>query len=306
MEVKQRKPKVIVIVGPTASGKTGLAITIAEKHNGEVVSADSRQVYKKLDIGTEKVTKEEMRGIKHHLIDVADPKKPFTVEKFKILADAAIADIIARGKVPIIAGGTGFYIDAVIENIIVPKVPPNKKLREQLENKTKEELFLELQKKDKNRADTIDPDNKRYLVRALEIIDAIGTVPPIKKGVCKYRTLKIGILTDNEILKKRIRDRLAKTMTSGLIEETKKLHNDGLSFERLNELGLEYRLVSSYIRGEIDEEEMITKMENELWHYAKRQKTWFRRDEKIKWFSLEQREELEEEIQKFLNNGKLD
>src|SRR3989344_2993718 len=163
------KQKVLIIVGPTSSGKSALAVELARRFNGEVISADSRQVYKGLDIGTGKVTKREMRGVRHHLLDVASPKRVFTAHDFAERARAAIEDIASRGKLPVIAGGAGFYIDAFVGRIVLPEAPANAALRARLETKTAARLFALLKKKDPRRAKTIEPRNKRRLIRALEI-----------------------------------------------------------------------------------------------------------------------------------------
>ena len=171
--------KLIVILGPTASGKSDLAIKFAKKFNGEIISADSRQVYKKMDIGTGKITRKETKGVPHYLLDVVSPKRKFTVVQYRKLAIKAINKIFEKGKVPILCGGTGFYIQAVIDGVIIPEVKPDWKLRRKLEKKTTEELFKWLKKLDSKRAKIIDKKNKRRLVRALEVI--IKTVPMIKQ-----------------------------------------------------------------------------------------------------------------------------
>jgi tRNA dimethylallyltransferase len=187
------KPKMVVIVGPTSSGKSDLAVALAKKFNGEVISADSRQVYKGLNIGTGKITKKEMRGVKHHLLDVADPRKQFTVSDFLDLTNKTIVQIVKSGKLPIVCGGTGFYIDALLGEKQIPEVPPNPKLRKQLENKTTKELFKMLQKLDPERAKNIDAQNPRRLVRAIEIAKKLGKVPEYREPDFKYDVLKIGI-----------------------------------------------------------------------------------------------------------------
>jgi len=171
---KKSKPKIIVIAGPTASGKTSFSVQLAKKFNGEVVSADSRQVYRKLDIGTEKVTKREMRGVPHHLMDVASPRRAFSVTRYKQLAEKAVESILKRGKMPIIAGGTGLYIDSVVYDRTYPEVKPNIPLRKSLEKKTEQELYAMLKKLDSRRAKDVDPKNKRRLVRAIEIAKQLG------------------------------------------------------------------------------------------------------------------------------------
>ncbi|NQV88665.1 MAG: tRNA (adenosine(37)-N6)-dimethylallyltransferase MiaA [Parcubacteria group bacterium] len=276
------KPKILVILGPTASGKSDLAVKLAKKFNGEIISADSRQVYKGLDIGTGKITKKEMLGIPHHLLDVANPKKRFTVVEFKRLADKAITDILKRGKLPIICGGTGFYIQAVVDNVVLPDVPPNDKLRVKLEKKTTDELVNILKKLDKKRLSTIDENNRRRLIRAIEIASALGKVPPIKKH-SDFDALQIGTKIDDKELRERIHTRLIKRVKQGMITEAKNLHQNRLSWKRMEELGLEYRYLALYLQNKMSKDEMIQKLETEIWHYSRRQMTWFKKDKRIKW-----------------------
>lgn len=275
------KSKVIVIVGPTASGKSDLAVKLAKKFNGEIISADSRQIYKGLDVGTGKITKNEMRGIPHHLLDVADPKKQFSVAQYKKLAEEKIREI----KFPIVVGGSGFYIDALTGTANFPDVPPNKKLRKKLEKKAAETLFKLLQKKDPQRASAIDPRNKVRLIRALEVIDVLGRVPKLfsYSHELAYRYIFIGLKPDN--LDKRIRQRLLKRLEP-MIREGKKLHARGLTYKRMHELGLEYRYISMYLQGKISKKEMVEKLYIEIRQYSKRQMTWFKRNKKIRWFTL--------------------
>lgn len=277
------KPKIIVIVGQTSSGKSDMAIRLAKKFNGEVISADSRQIYKGLDIGTGKVTKKEMRGVPHHLLSVANPKKVFTVSDYKKLGDEAIESILKKGKTPIIAGGTGFYIQALVDGIVLPEVPPNKELRQKLERKNEDQLFKMLEKLSPARAREIDNKNKRRLIRAIEIVKFLGSVPKIKKTKLKYDFIKIGIEIDQDKLKKKIRDRLDARFKQGMVREVKKLRESGLSWKRLNDLGLEYRFVANLLQGKITKKELRYKLFTEIWQYAKRQKTWFKRDRDIVW-----------------------
>ncbi len=282
-----KKQKLIVILGPTASGKSDLAVKLAKKNNGEVISADSRQVYKGLNIGTGKITKKEMRGVKHHLLDVADPKKQFSVSDFIDLTNKAVVQIVKLGKVPIVCGGTGFYIDSLLGDKQVPEVPPNAKLRKQLEKKSTEKLFKILQKLDPRRAKNIDAKNPRRLVRAIEICKAMGKVPLLQTFSSKlkvnYEVLKIGIKIADEELKKRINKRLEKRLKQGMIAETRKLHKQGLSYKRMRELGLEYRRLADYLENKITRPELTSLLQAEIWHYAKRQITWFKKDKSIKW-----------------------
>ncbi len=279
--------KLIVILGPTASGKTDLSIKLAKKFGGQIVSADSRQVYKGLDIGSGKITKRQMRGIPHYLLDVASPKRKFTVAQYQKLAMAAIKKIQRQGDIPFLVGGTGFYIQSIVDGIIIPDVPPNWKLRKSLEKKSTEELFLMLKKLNPARAKTIDPKNPHRLIRAIEI--ALETKPNYslirtnKRIVLpKLEILQIGIKKSPEELKKAIRKRLLKRI-KGIIAEVKNLHRSGLSFKRLEELGLEYRFVAQYLQNKITYQQMLDKIQIESEHFAKRQMTWFKRDKRIHW-----------------------
>jgi tRNA dimethylallyltransferase len=295
----KEKTKIISIVGPTASGKSDLAVKLAKQFRGEVISADSRQVYKGLNIGSGKITKKEMLGTPHHLLDVSLPKKVFTVSDYKKLADQKINEIISRGNIPIICGGTGFYIDAVTKNLILPDVPPNKALRLKLDNLSLEQLQKMLLELDFKRFKTIDLNNKVRLIRAIEIAKEIGSVPKIKTKPI-YNVLTIGILWEPEILRKRINTRLAERIKKGMISEVKRLHENGLSWKRMEALGLEYRYVSLYLQKKISKEEMIEKLQNEIWHYAKRQMTWFQRDKDIFWTEPKNIKKIKEKVKKFL------
>ena len=279
--------KLIVILGPTASGKTDLSIKLAKKYNGEVISADSRQVYKGMDIGSGKITKKEMQGIPHWLLDVANPKKRFTVAQYQKLAIKKIKDIQKRGKPPILVGGTGFYIQSIVDGVIIPEVKPDWKLRRNLEKKSNEELYKMLKKLDPARAESIDKQNPRRLIRALEIILTTGKpVPTIGSDLCQtpFRVLEIGVKKSREELKKLINKRLLKRLeNNAMISEVKKLHRNGLSWKRLEEFGLEYRFVAQFLQKKITRQEMINKIQIESEHFAKRQMTWFKRDKRIKW-----------------------
>ena|SRR3990167_7585722 len=282
----QKVPKVIVILGQTATGKSALAVKIAlrlrrgqaKKNGGEIISADSRQVYKGLDIGTGKITTKEMKGVPHHLLDVANPKKQFSIALYKKLAEEKIEEIIARGKTPIICGGTGFYIDAITKGIIFPEVPPNIKLRKILSKKSELQLFKILQKLDERRAQNIDPENKVRLIRAIEIVKALGKVPPITEITPRYKFIKIGLYLPTDKLKNKVEKRVKEMFKAGLLNEIKKLKKParlggaGLSNKRLSELGFEYfnPTYGKVVKGTLQ--------------YAKRQMTWFKRDKEIKWF----------------------
>jgi tRNA dimethylallyltransferase len=283
---RKKKLKLIVVIGPTASGKTGLSIALAKKYDGEVISADSRQVYRELNIGTEKVTKKEMQGIPHYCIDVANPKRTYTVEQWRREAEKAIVSMRKRNKLPIVAGGTAFYVDSLVYGTSFPSVKPNRQLRKALEKKTVEELLLQLKKLDPKRAKTIEQKNPRRLIRAIEIATELGTVPPLPKQKPLYEVTWIGLNPGLPILVERITARLGSTFKKGLVAETKKMREElGLSWKRINEIGLEYRIVGEYLRKEISKEEMQEKMIRELRSYAKRQMTWLKRNENIQWFA---------------------
>ncbi len=270
--------KLVVILGPTSSGKTTLSIKLAKKFNGEIISADSRQVYKGMDIGTGKITKKEMAGIPHHLLDVASPKRKFTAVQYQRLALRAIREIHQKNKIPFLVGGTGFYIQAVTDGIIIPEVKPDWKLRTKLEKKTPEELFLMLQKIDPKRAREIDPKNPRRLIRAIEIVlKTKKPVPYLKKKPNQFDILIIGIKKEKSELNKLIKIRLLKRLEQGMVNEVKKLKASGLSWNRLEEFGLEYRYIALYLQGKLKYQEMVEKLQKEIEHCAKRQITWFKR-----------------------------
>lgn len=279
------KPKILVIVGPTASGKTSLSIKLAKEQNGEVISADSRQVYRGLDLGTGKVTQEEMDGVPHHLLDIADPKEIYTAADFVRDGRAAIADIISRGKLPIIVGGTFFYTDALLGRIVTPEVPPNPLLRAELEKLSAPELFEKLQALDPERAEHIDEHNPRRLERAIEIALALGKVPQLPTEEI-YDARILGIKIDQETLHKNIHTRLLARLDAGMIDEVKRLHEKGLSYERMEDLGLEYRYIARHLKDELSYEEMVAILETRIRQFAKRQMTWLKRDKSIEWVSV--------------------
>jgi tRNA dimethylallyltransferase len=285
------KPKLIVILGPNASGKTGLSIYLAKLikpgfmgyKGAEIISADSRQIYKGLNLGTGKITRKEMSDIPHHLLSVSFPKKIFTVADYQKLGKTAIQKILDQNKLPIICGGTGLYIDSLIYDYDLPKTEPDFALRKELEKRTTEALFRELQKRDPQRAKNIDPKNKRRLIRALEIVIKSGKPISKLKKHYSYDLLKIGVARSPEELKKRIAKRLNDRLSQGMVTEVKKLHNKGLSWKRMEELGLEYRYISRYLREELSYDKMKEELRNEIIKYAKRQMTWFKKDKTIYW-----------------------
>lgn len=300
--MKKIKPKILVVVGPTSSGKSDLAVELALKYNGEIISADSRQVYKGMDIGTGKIIKKEMRGVPHYLLDVVKPNTSFSVARYKILAERAIKKILIKKKLPILCGGTGFYIDAVVNNIILPEVPPNKELRRKLEKKTTEWLFAELKKLDPARAKNIDSKNKVRLIRAIEIAKSLGAVPKIQSSQL-YDSIYIGLDLPDTELKKRIKIRLEKRLKAGMLAEVKRLHKQGVSYRQLERFGLEYKNCAKLLQGSSTMEQMIQNLEREIFQYAKRQRTWFKRNSNIFWLNPLQKSDLkkaDELVKKFL------
>ena len=280
----KKRASIIAVIGPTASGKSEFAVKLARKIGGEIISADSRQVYKYLNIGSAKVLGKWIGGafvykdIPHHCIDFVNPNRRFTVAEYKTCSEKAIKGIQNCGKIPIIAGGTGFYIDAVLYDFQFPKVPPDEKLRKKLERLSPAELFTRLKKLDPRRAANIDRHNKRRLVRALEIIIKTGKPIPQFQAFRPSQGLKIiKLKVPAEKLKKRIEKRLEERLKHGLIEEVRNLRKKHkLSWKRLDDLGLEYRHVSRYLRGLIDYEEMKRKINVDSRRYAKKQVGWFK------------------------------
>lgn len=293
--------KVIVIVGPTASGKSDLGIKIARKYGGEIISADSRQVYRGMDIGTGKVTKKEQKMAKHYLIDVASPKKQFTASDFEKLGEKIIRKTISKGRIPIIVGGTGFYIDILVGRMAVAKVPSNKKLRAKLDKQSTEFLFKRLQKLDPEFSRTIDCHNRRRLIRALEIVITTGKPIPKPIQTKKYSLLWLGLRPKD--LNKRIKKRLDERLRRGLINEVKKLLAEGISHERLESFGLEYRWISRYLRKLISKNEMKEKLYQDIIRYSKRQMTWFKKNKEINW--IKNKKATDKLVATFLNRSQI-
>ncbi len=318
---KPARRKLIVVLGPTSSGKSDLAVAVARKWNGEVVSADSRQVYRGMNLGTGKVPRDlpaqagkrkkkkgkrtplynsmELYsgyfhgGVRHHLLNVASPKRVFTAEEYKRKARKAIYDIWKRGKLPILCGGTGFYIDAVVYGTEFPNVPPSLRLRKTMEKKTTEALFEKLLHLDPDRANSIDPKNRHRVMRSLEIAHALGKVPKIKASPLPADILFIGIRKDPEELKKLIRARLEKRLKKGMLKEIENLHKSGVSWKRLDSFGLEYKWGAQFFKKNKDicypyiKVVFVEGLVKDSIRYAKRQMTWFKRNPKIHWIKNE-------------------
>lgn len=281
-------PPLLAIVGPTASGKTKLAVLLAELLGGEIVSADSRQVYRGLDIGSGK-DRAEYGDVPVHMLDVASPKRIFTVAQFQRLATAAIADIHRRGKLPILCGGSGLYVDSIIRGLVIPESKPDLMLRRQLARKTLPQLLDQLRRLDRRAYASIDRKNRRRVERALETL--IHTGKPLaqsrKLKPVPYRVVTIGILVPLDELKHRIERRLTERLKRGLVGEVSNLRRRGVSDRRLTALGLEYAWVGRYLRSELTRPELETRLAHDIYQFARRQMTWFRRNPDIRWIAAE-------------------
>ena len=275
-------PKLIVIEGTNASGKSSLGVELASRFNGEIVSADSRQVYERLDLGSGKITPEEMKGVPHHLLNVRRPGEFFSMADFQRLAFEAVDDILSRGKVPFLVGGTGLYVDAVADGYELSDRAPDHSLRAHLETFDTPALYDMLREK---LPDTdIDPRNRHRVMRALERLAADDWHPAGKKP--RYTLLKLGVTWPREILKQRIDIRLEKRLAEGMVDEVKALLDEGISEEFLVKLGLEYKYLTWYLTGKIGYEQMTEELGNAIKKFAKRQMTWFRRDPRIRWLDM--------------------
>jgi len=299
--MKKKLPKLIIILGPTASGKTKLAVALARKFNGEIVSADSRQVYIGMDIGTGKDLKEYGKGekrIPYHLIDIILPKTEFNVFKFKKKATVAINNITARGKTPLVVGGTGLYISALVDNYQLPLGKPDKKIRQKLKKMKIADKLEALKKLDMMTYEKIDKNNLRRIDRALEVCFNGQKFSSGSKKKPIYNTLQIGLKFPKNVMNKKIDKRVDDRLLEGMIGEIKKLHAQKISWRRMESFGLEYRFISRYLRGKYKNQEMINLLKTAIHQFAKRQMTWFKRDTKIHW--IENKSQAEKLIKKFL------
>ncbi|KND50807.1 MAG: tRNA dimethylallyltransferase [Parcubacteria bacterium C7867-007] len=270
---EQRIP-IIAVIGPTASGKSARAISLAKELGSEVISVDSRQVYRTLDIGTEKLTTEEMQGVVHHLIDVREPEEVYSAGDFVSDARTIIADLHRQGKKAVLAGGTHFYFDALLYGL--PEIQSDPIIRAELETLPTAELFARISAKDPRRAQMLDPHNRRRLVRAAEMIALHGSVPERQRTNAAYDVEWVVIDPPKEELRPRIEARLQQALDRGLIDEVRRTR-DRVGDTRLTELGLEYRVVGEYLRGERSEDSLLGALSVKLWHYAREQKKWLRK-----------------------------
>lgn len=277
--------KLIVICGPTSSGKSALALSLAKKFKGEIVLADSRQVYRGLDIGTAKSSLAERKSVPHHLLDIINPGTDFSVAQYKKLAVAAIAAIHARDKIPFLEGGTGLYLDAITQGLAIPAIPPDPELRSRLESKTTTELLAQLQILDPAYAREVDPQNRRRLVRALEVCLKSGRPYSSERRQTKvpYEILYLAIRWPRAELYQRIDRQVDQIVSTGLKQEIKTLLTTGVSPDWLIKLGLEYKFLTPVVLNKAEEKTAVQKLKFASHQFAKRQLTWFRRNKKIRW-----------------------
>lgn len=307
--IHNNKPKVLVILGTTSAGKTGLAVQLAVRLDGEIVSADSRQVYKGMDVGTGKDLKEYKVGrkkVSYHMIDIVSPKTKFDLAKYQTLAFKAIDDILRRGKLPIVAGGSGLYLQALVDNYNLTGVKAKSAERQTWEKMPAAELFAMVSKEKPEfaaRLNNSDRNNPRRLARYLEIIRS-EDMDKVGKRERRYDFLLLGLEWPDDILRERIVQRLLERLEKeGLVAEVKRLNDGGISWEKLQSFGLEYRFVSKHLLGELSYQEMVEKLGTAIYRFAKRQKTWFRRWQKqgadISW--VKDMAQAEKEIGKWMD-----
>ncbi len=295
---RKNDPKIITVLGPTSSGKSDLAVSLAKNFDGEIVSADSRQVYKGMDIGTGKVTKEEMEGVPHYLLSVASPRRKFTVSQYQKKAAGAINKILKKEKLPIVCGGTAFYISALVDGMILPEITPDWNFRKELNKENCEELLGRLEKIDPQRAGNIDPKNKRRLVRAVEIVEKTNEPVPSLKKNSFYSPLFLGIKIDRDTLNKKIDKRLQERLKEGMVEEVKNLRKSGISWQRLESFGLEYKWIALYLQEKVSYDEAIKRLSLETKNFSKRQMNWWKGDTRINW--IRDYKEAEKLVKNFL------
>ncbi|SIS89247.1 tRNA (adenosine(37)-N6)-dimethylallyltransferase MiaA [Alicyclobacillus vulcanalis] len=288
----KRQP-ILCVVGPTGVGKSEQSIEIALRYGGEVVSADSMQIYRGMDIGTAKLQPSEMRGVPHHLLDIADPAEKFTVAEWKRQADQVIGEICARGRLPVVCGGTGLYIRALLDDLDFSQTPEDQTLRARLERRAKQEgvraLYDELCARDPERAARIHPNDRKRIVRALEVTIARGTAMSAdyewapRQG--RYDALVIGITMPREALYQRIDRRVEQMWRLGLVDEVKRLLECGVPVDGTAMQAIGYKEVVAYLSGAVSEEEAIRIIQQNTRRFAKRQWSWFRRDPRVRWFA---------------------
>jgi tRNA dimethylallyltransferase len=282
----------VAIVGPTAVGKSRLAVDIAQKLGGEIVGADSRQVYRYMDVGTAKPRSAERDLVPHHLIDIIDPDQDFNLARYQELAYRAIGDIQGRGKLPLLVGGSGLYVWSMVEGWRIPRVSPNSKLRQEMEDRAAREgvdgLYRELRGLDPVAASGIDPRNVRRVIRALEVCLGTGkTYSSLQKKRPRFSTLTVGLTTGRKDLYYRIDSRVEAMMEGGLVEEVQGLARKGYNFNLPSMSGIGYRQIGMYLRGEVGLEAAVEQIKLDSHRFARGQYAWFKPgDERIHWFRV--------------------
>lgn len=281
----------LVICGPTAVGKTAAAVDVAERLNGEIIAADSRTIYRYMDIGTAKPIREQRARVPHHLVDIADPDQLITLATYRKLAGEAMQEIRGRGKVPLLTGGTGLYIRAIVDGFSIPEVPPDPELRrrlEDLERRTPGSLYTRVQQVDPMAAVRIHPRNVRRIVRALEVFEHTGK--PIsslqRRSDPVGFAVQMGLTVDRDELYRRIDARVGEQIAAGLVEEVRGLLDRGYDPTRPALQGLGYKEIVEYLKGKVTLTEAIRRLKRNTRRYAKRQLTWFRRDARIRWIDV--------------------
>ena len=289
------KQPLIIIAGPTAVGKTALSVALAKRISGEIVSADSMQVYRGMDIGTAKVTKEETCGVPHHLIDVLDPKDPFNVMTFRSMVKDAVRGIASRGNVPVLVGGTGFYIQSVLYDVQFEEDASSEELRKELEQEADvlgaEKMHERLRALDPDAAEAIHPNNIKRVIRALEYCLSTGRKISVHNREQRERTSPYSFLfyvltMDRAALYQRIDLRVDQMMEQGLLAEVKRLRDEGVTSDMVSMQGLGYRQIFDYLEGIATLDEAVERIKRETRHFAKRQLTWFRREPDARWINV--------------------
>lgn len=307
------KDNLFILIGPTAIGKTALSVELAKRINGEIISADSMQIYKYMNIGSAKITKEEMENIPHHLIDIIFPNEDFTVADFKNNAVKLIKDINSRGKLPIVAGGTGLYINSLVYNLNFTQVAPNEEIRVKLESlgdkHGNEYLHQELEKIDIESAEKISVNDRKRIIRAIEIFEITGKPMSehnknFRVPVEDYNLVMIGLNMDRKELYNRINLRVDIMIEEGLVEEVNNLLKMGYNKELVSMQGIGYKEILMYLEGNISLEKSIELIKQGSRNYAKRQLTWFRRDNRIKWVNVDKFSNLDDLSQYIIDYSK--
>jgi tRNA dimethylallyltransferase len=278
-----KKPKIIVILGPTASGKTDLSIKLAKNFNGQIICSDSRQIYKYMDLGTGKISKKEMQGIKHYMLDILNPNDKYSVGQFKKDATICINKVLKNKKLPFLVGGSAMYLYSIINGQDFPETQIDWDKRKALEQKPLNELLDILENLDPKRFATVQKQNKRRVIRAIEIAEQFGSVPEIINNP-EFDCLLIGIKKEGDNLRQAIKKRILKRIKQGMIDEVKNLHDKKkISWEKLDEFGLEYRWIAKFLQNQITKDEMLMHLEADIWRFSKHQMNWFNKDKNINW-----------------------